>query len=49
MKQNKNFVKLVLFAGLILSAGSSLAKNQFDNPVPMPCSPSPCSTAQGLR
>jgi hypothetical protein len=47
--KNKKIVKFVLFTGLILSAGSSLAKDQFDSPVPIPCSPTPCSMAQGLR
>jgi hypothetical protein len=49
MKQNKNFIKLVLFAGLVLSAGSALSRPQFDTPLPIPCGPGPCSAVQGLR
>jgi hypothetical protein len=35
----KSFVKLVLFAALVLSAGSSLGKAQLDTPIPIPCNP----------
>lgn len=42
----KNIARLLLFAALVLSAGSSLAKPQFDTPLPIPCSPSPCVAAQ---